>query len=375
MIMKRILPIILALCLILCACKSQPDSAETTSATTAPVTTTSVATTAPATETTENAEATEATEAPVEVVLDPSGLHRNPLNGEILDEAYSGRVFAVTMNTVDQAMPYHGINQADVYFEMFVNGFATRGLALFTNVEDVESIGSIRSTRYNFTDLALAYDMILVHASASDEVLRDMYAEDVANLNADGDIGYRDSDRYNNRGYDWEHTLFAKGQSLADAAAKKGYDLEVTGKDYGMHFTEDGTPAKGEKASEIKIVLNHNGSTKTNYMKYDETLGKYIFWQFGDEQIDENTGERVNFENVIVMFATVEDIGQYHVADLYDSGDGYFACGGKIIPIKWSHENERDPIRFTLEDGTPLKQGVGSTYIAIAPLASSVTYE
>lgn len=375
MIMKRILPIILALCLILCACKSQPDSAETTNATTAPVTTTSAATTAPATETTENAEATEATEAPVEVVLDPSGLHRNPLNGEILDEAYSGRVFAVTMNTVEQAMPYHGINQADVYFEMFVNGFATRGLALFTDVEEVESVGSIRSARYNFTDLALAYDLILVHASASDSVLNDMYEEGVDNLNADAGCGYRDSYRYDTLGYAWEHTLFATGEDLVEAAKAKECNLTLSDRDYGMHFTEDGTPAKGEKASEIKIVLNHNGSTKTNYMKYDESLGKYIFWQFGDEQIDENTGERVNFENVIVMFATVEDIGQYHVADLYDSGEGYFACGGKIIPIKWSHENERDPIRFTLEDGTPLKQGVGSTYIAIAPLASSVTYE
>ena len=372
--MKRILPIILILCMLLCACNSSADPAETTAATTAPATedtTVAPQTDAPAVTT----EATDATEAPVEVTIVPTDAMRNPLNGEPVDKPYSGRVFAVTMNTVDQAMPYHGINQADVYFEMFINSFATRGLALFSNVEEVESIGSIRSTRYNFTDLALAYDLILVHASASQEVLSDMYAEDVDNLNADGEIGYRDSNRYNNLGYDWEHTLFAKGQDLLDAAADKGYDMELSGRDYGMYFTEDGTPAKGEAAKEIKIVLNHKGSTKTNYMKYDDALGRYIFWQFGDEQIDENTGERVNFENVIVMYATVEDIGQYHVADLYDSGDGYFACGGKIIPIKWNHENEEDPIRFTLEDGTPLKQGVGSTYIAIAPIGSEVTYE
>jgi hypothetical protein len=65
----------------------------------------------------------------------------------------------------------------------------------------------------------------------------------------------------------------------------------------------------------------------------------------------------------------------YHIAELVGSGEGYFACGGKIIPIKWSCESEGSPILFTLADGTPLELGVGNSYIALAPLKSTVVYE
>lgn len=382
--MKRILPIVLALCLLLCACGSpaepatEPSDASTTLPTTEP---TAEPTTEPATEpatepTTEPATepTTESTTEPTTEPTEPE-IPCNPLNGTVLEEPFVGRVFAVTINNVPAALPHHGLSQADVFFEMFINDYATRGLALFTNVAEVESIGSIRSTRYNFTDLAMAYDLIIVHASASHSVLNDMYDSGVDQMNADGSIGYRDSYRYNTQGYAWEHTLFAEGQDLVDAALDKGFDLEVSGKDYGMRFAEDGTPAGGETAGEIEIVFTLYGRTKSTTMKYDAETGEYIYWQYGDEMIDENNGEPEGFENVIVILAPTENSGSYHVSDLYGSGDGYFACNGQIVPIKWIHENETDPFTFTLADGTPLYQGIGSTYIAIAPTGSPVNYE
>ena len=81
------------------------------------------------------------------------------------------------------------------------------------------------------------------------------------------------------------------------------------------------------------------------------------------------------FENVFVILTKVTNDGVYHVADLDGSGEGYFACGGKIIPIQWHHESETDTITFTLTNGNPLIQGIGNSYIAIAPTASTVSYE
>ena len=302
---------------------------------------------------------------------------RNPLNGEVLDAPYVGRVFAVTINNVGAALPHHGISQADVYFEMFINDYCTRGLALFSNVEEVNSIGSVRSTRYNFTDLALAYDLILCHASASQVVLNDMYNEGVDQMNVDGSIGYRDSYRYNTQGYAWEHTLFVRGESLINAAEKKGFDLKIADRDYGMLFAEDGTPVGGEAASEVEIVFTLFGRYKTSKMIYDETTGKYNYHQFSKEElmVDENNDQPEAFTNVIVILAPTHNDGAYHVADLYGEGEGYYACGGKIVKIKWVHEEEEDPFTFFLEDGTPLQQGVGSSYIAIAPTGSPINYK
>lgn len=367
--MKRILPVVLVICLLLCACASEAEPGETSVETTAaPVTeATAVATqqtTAPAKETMDVTTApTEAT-APVE-----DSQLRNPLNGQPMDEEYSGRVFSVVINNIESALPLRGINNADLFFEMYVNGHATRGLAFFSDVTDLQAAGSVRSFRQNFADLCFAYDAIVLHAGNGH------YAKGLDHLNANEGIGFRDNERYKKLGYNWENTLFASGEDLINAATKKNYELERSGRDYGLRFAEDGTPVDGENATEIEIVMTHDGATKRNILKYDETLGKYIFWQYGEEQIDENTGETIRFENVIVMFAEVKNVDVYHIADLNTTGEGYYACGGKIVPIKWSHENQEDPITFTLEDGTPLKQGVGSTYISIAPTGSPVSYQ
>ncbi len=381
--MKRLIPIIVALCLILCVLlviaftrDSKIDKDETmgasTGATTQPTAEpTQPETTAPSSQPTEPpSQPTEPPSQPTEPPV-PAVIYRNPLNGEILEEPYVGRFFAVTINNVKPALPHRGISQADLYFEMFINDYATRGLAVFSDVSAVESIGSIRSTRYNFTDLALAYDLIVAHANGSSAVLDDMNDEGVDNLNADSDIGYRDTDR-KHQGYSREHTLFAHGTDLIEAAMEKNFDLNLTGQDYGLLFAEDATPVGGVAANEVEIVFTLHGYRKTTTMKYDADLGKYIYWQYGKEMVDENNDQPEAFENVIVILTKVENQGVYHVAQMYGSGEGYFACNGQMIPILWSHEGETDPFVFTLTDGTPLELGVGSTYIAVAPTNSPV---
>ena len=331
------------------------------------------ATAAPTEESTEEpSEAT--TEEATQATLPDSSTIRNPLNGSLLEAKYDGRIFAVSINNSKSALPFHGVSQADILFEMYVNEYATRCMALFSNVAEVESIGSIRSTRYNFTDISLAYDCIMSHASCSEVVRKDMIASGIDQMNVDGAIGYRDYKRYNNQGYAWEHCLFAQGSELVSAAAKKGFALSKPDRDYGLNFVEDATPPDGRDAQKIDIVFTIGGHKKTSTMQYDETTGKYIFWQYNKKMTDQNNGADVAFTNVIVMLAKNTNEGIYHIADLSGQGEGYFACGGKIVPIYWIHKNETDPFTFYQMDGTPLSLGVGTTYIAIAPTGSPINY-
>ena len=57
----------------------------------------------------ETTEPTEATTVPTEPVV-----YRNPLNGEILDEPFTGRVYASTISNMPENMPHVGVNRADV---------------------------------------------------------------------------------------------------------------------------------------------------------------------------------------------------------------------------------------------------------------------
>ena len=59
----------------------------------------------------------------------------------------------------------------------------------------------------------------------------------------------------------------------------------------------------------------------------------------------------------------------------FGSGTGYFACNGRMIPILWSRDGLEDPFVYTLEDGTPLTFGTGTTYIAVVPQKSTIEFE
>ena len=283
-----------------------------------------------------------------------------------MDAPYEGRVFAVTINNIYDALPHHGLSQADMYFEMFVNDYCTRGLAFFSDIAKMESVGPVRSYRHNFNDICLGYDTIVLHAG------NEHLVDGVDHYRVDYAYGYRDTDRYYNRDYAWEHTLFVTGDAAIELSKAQYYDLNRKDVDYGMLFAEVGTPAGGTAANEIEIVFTLKGRTKTSTMKFDADLGKYVYWQYGLEMIDENNSQKAAFENVIVMLAPTYNYDVYHIAELEGTGEGYYACNGQLIPIKWGRDSKTDPFSYTLADGTPLTLGVGSTFVAIAPTGSPV---
>ena len=137
--------------------------------------------------------------------------------------------------------------------------------------------------------------------------------------------------------------------------------------------------ANGETASKVNINFILKGHSKSTTMVYDNELGGYVYQQYGMTMKDDATGEKECFENVIVIVTVVENKvasgNTYHVADIEGSGSGYFACGGKLISINWKRSGPNAPFSFTLSDGTPLELGVGSSYIAIAPTTSQISWE
>lgn len=95
-------------------------------------------------------------------------------------------------------------------------------------------------------------------------------------------------------------------------------------------------------------------------MVYDESTGKYAFNQYGKVMTDLKTEEVEAFRNVIVMYADITTTGIYHIADFNAGGKGYFACGGKLIPIVWMCGGDKEPFRFFTESGEPLELGRGN---------------
>ena len=358
--MKRMLFVLLAVCLVLAACGGEAAAPTTGAPTTEATVPTTEATTPPT------------TEAPTE----PPVLYRHPLTGQPLDEPFAGRIVAFTINNIPAARPHHGVSQADMIYEVTVEGGATRCLALFTDLAGVGPIGSVRSARTYFISLARCYNAVFVHSGRSE------YAQKVFNtgvcdhVDADPAIFYRDQTRQN-AGYAYEHTHFTNGQKALEYLQGRFTMTVEPDTGYGLGFVDEQV-LNGESAKTAQVNFGA-GYVKTTKFTYDETTNSYTAFQNGADYIDGNTKELLRFENVLVLHAVRSAVpgapggNVYH--QLVGENKGYYVSGGQMVPIKWTRASDDDVFVYTLEDGTPLNLIPGKTYVGIIPVEGSLVCE
>ena len=361
--MKRLICLLLVLCLILAGCGKKEAAVPTEPATEAPTT---EATEPPTTEATEPP-TTEATEPETEPTEPPVPTH--PLTGEVLEEEYTGRPVAFSLNNISAALPQYGLDDVDWLFEVEVEGGITRCVGLMTDPAKADTIGPIRSCRSYFLNLSLSYNAPLFHCGTSYFVDNNMYSDSnrveawdhVDQASSGGSqYFYRDS---RGGGYAQEHTLFTSGERLVKGMEEKGFN-NTSGEpvSYGYQFSES-VDLGGQATESVKIRFRGSKSTT---MEYDAETGLYKAHQFGRDWVDGSTGENAAFRNLLVIKAPQTFASSGHTFYALDgTGDGWFAVDGQIVPVKWHHEDAKGPFQFTLEDGTPITLGVGSTYCAI----------
>lgn len=305
----------------------------------------------------------------------------NPLTGLPIDEKWvNARPVAIMLNNLKQAMPQLGVSQADVIYEVLAEGGITRMLALYQSVENVGLIGSVRSARTYYLELALGHDAVYLHAGGSPDAYNkiktwNVTALDCVNGPYEGSLFWRDADRIRENGK--VHSVVTSGETILELFPTYSFRQEHE-EDYvyEMQFAEDGTPAGGQQASTITVPFS---SYKTGVFTYDPESGKYLVEEYGSAYIDGNTGEQVSVTNVLVLRTDCslipgDDAGRISV-DLNSGGEGWFACGGKIIPIRWSKNGVNDQLVYTTQYGETLTLGVGTSYVNIIPLSSEITVE
>lgn len=300
----------------------------------------------------------------------------NPLTGEETDTDISGnRPCAFMINNIRIAQPQLGISKADIIWEAPVEGGITRMMAVFQDVSDVETIGSLRSSRHYYLDLAKAYDAIYIHAGGSERAYSDIDTRGVSSIDGvrgSAPIFYRDEYRRSAMGY--EHSLCTTGQLVTDYLPDCGYDLtHDSGYSVNMKFTEDGAPSAGSAASDITVDF---GSGKTTSFSYDASDKSYYASQYDAAYTDGNDDTQVSVKNVVVIQTSVWTMDDYGRLDmvLTGTGSGYFMSGGKYEEITWSRADDDSQFEFTYADGSEVEYTVGQTYYCIISESGGVTF-
>lgn len=373
--MKRVFALCLAACLlVLCGCAPQ-ETPETTPSQTQP------------SQTQPSQTKPSESQTPTTGATEPTGplLYRNPLTGEPMAEETTARPFAVVLNNTKADLPQYGVGVADVVYETLIEG-ETRCLGIFYNLtpERAATLGTVRSARYYFIQIAQGYDAIYVHngCSSDPEIGAKQYFEKTGwpRLDTISSPGGQTHFYNPDGGSDLTGRVVIRPESVLALAKKLKLKTErETPLDMGWQFDDDKVII-GDDANNVKVWFNISGKPSAQWHKstsfaYNSEDKLYYASQYGSPYVDGNNGEQISFRNLLVLRTRIENKknSQLMYVDTVGSGTGYFICNGQAVEINWSRASVTDPFVYTLAaNGQPVTFGVGRTYVAFVPQKAQV---
>lgn len=288
--------------------------------------------------------------------------YANPLTGveELTKEKSQDRPVAIMVNNISVAQKVQtGLTKADIVYETEVEGGITRLLAVFQDISKVEKIGTVRSARYAYIDLAMGHNAIYIHHGQDPTYAAPHLKDTQTMVLSESNAGYRAKN-----GLASEHTLYGYGNKIWDYLTKNKYNTKLTKSTNWQTFADKDTQITYTNTANTVDVKFSN--SYESVFKYDTEKGKYVRFFKTTERKDYFTNESEYFKNVFVLQTSITDYpdGYHRKIDL-TSGSGYYCVNGTYTPIKWSKGNSSSSFVFTNEDGTPLTVNQGNSWVCI----------
>lgn len=286
---------------------------------------------------------------------------------QIVDENSKERPFAIMINNISVARPYHsGLQDAYLVYEMIVEGGITRYLAFFQ--EQVTSqIGPIRSARPYYLDYVMENDAYFVHWGFSEEAKSDIKKYSIQNING----LYQDQYFWKDRSLPvaTEHTAFSSIDKLSHGINELKYRLKRK-QDFLFSYSADPISFLDQENVQIanEVSIPYSKGTITNYVYHAEE-GKYYQFVNGIPHIDFVTKEQYKVKNIIVYQVKNNTIDQYGRQSLNNIGEflGYYITNGEAIPIRIQKKSRESQTIYSDMNGKKIELNDGNTWIHIEP--------
>lgn len=301
--------------------------------------------------------------------------NQNLLTGvaDLTDAAIGKRPVAVMINNVSYAMPQYGVGQADIIFEIPVEGDATRFMALYGDYTQVPQICPVRSCRYYFPALSQGFDAFYVNWGIDDtiaEYLEALDLDQIEGITNTGGLFGRDQNRLN-QGYSLEHTGYFDGTRLVSYIESQGLRTDLKEDKKGAAFLFNGMEEQLKPEGSDCTSVQINFGAQSSQFTYDPEKKVYLKQINGESQVDAKTGEQLAFTNVLVLETDIsvrDSVGHKEID--WDGGPdftGYYVSNGGVQKITWSkdHNNENSYLRFYDESGQEISINRGKSYIAL----------
>lgn len=313
------------------------------------------------------------------------GQMQSYLTGEWKDEdVVKRRNMAVMINNILQALPQYGISKASIIYEAPVEGRITRLMGMFEDYDDLDHIGSVRSSRDYYLFESMAYESIYCNWGLArpwvEELINSDEVDNISTAVAGIERGasndtYKRIERPN---VAKEHTGYLFIDGYVKDVDRFGYQKNYTSRfTQAFSFAEDGYIATYDSYADATKVYpggtqsNSGGYGKHNpCFEYNEEDRLYYRTQYGQKQVDEMNNEQLTVTNVIFKVCRgeerVPDNDQYDYLkfDVSGKGTAYIFTNGKVIKGTWERKDERySPNMFYDDKGNEIVLNQGKTWI------------
>lgn len=240
------------------------------------------------------------------------------------------RPLAVMIENHNKSRPQTGLDQADMVYEMPVEGGITRFMAIFNKLP--ENLGPVRSCREYFIDRAIEIDALYVHCGASPLGYAYISKRGIKSIDEikNAPPFYRDDTRKA------PHNLYSKGPSLYEYMSER---VPMRLKDRPVMFKKIGDTQPGtEGGQSIKIKYHGNYTLE---IKYED--GAYQRYMNNELHIDRITQKPLRSQTVVVQVAsmkTVDKIGRQEISFI-GSGTAWIMDRGLMTKVVWHKETPR----------------------------------
>ncbi len=314
-----------------------------------------------------------------------NGMVRSFLTGKLVPESIGRtRPISVMLNNIYDALPQSGIGNAAIVYEAPVEGGITRLMGIFEDYQDVERIGSVRSSREYYVYFAREFDSFYLHFGQAWYALELLWRDETLNLSGLEDAGHGEGELVYYRGDDFPapHNVFTNYDMIQAGIDFRGYSREYSdeylARNGHYQFAADDAPvllADGQDAGYVAPGYDYNNA----YFVYDASTEKYTRYQFGEPQIDLTTGSPLTYDNILFQYCQWRDqvdSDTYLDIDVLTGGSGKYITKGKAIDITWKKEDggswddmfapgNFSPTRYYDASGNEITLNQGKTWVCI----------
>lgn len=283
---------------------------------------------------------------------------RYPLTGLPTEKEASNRAISVMINNHPSARPHSGIDKADIVYEVLVEGGYTRLLAVYHS-EIPDTIGSIRSARPYFVELAKGFDSIYVHHGWSEDaktMIQNGAVDSINGLDYDGTLFKRVSFRKK------PHNSYITYDNIEKGANQN--NISLTGSPRPYRFLTKDEEVAGTEHPAVSIFY---GIKPFNIdYSYEPTKEVYYRFQGNAKTVDYETNQPVLLANILIVEAThtkIDQVGRLNI-DLTSGGKALLIQKGKVQELEWENVNGVI-VPFLNGEEQPLVPG--KTWINIVP--------